>query len=155
MEDLKSYDIEKDVHNMADWLTNELKEDWEYDRERVARNILSNCEAVKQLLTLQDRYNAQEKAKAGAYWERNQLVSALSKLFPAWMEKHPDSDTSWDEEWRYIIFIELPTGQASWHIHDSEFKSFQHLTYKNVCSWDGHTTEEKYKRLSQLKAKEA
>jgi len=40
-------------------------------------------------------------------------------------------------EWP-VVFIELPTGQVSWHIaqHGRE--------------WDGHTTEEKYSRIRKL-----
>lgn len=94
------------------------------------------------------------KAKDYAYYERNQLVAALSKLFPAWIERHPDSDTTWDKAWRNIIFINLPTGQCSWHIHDSEFNNFQHLpqSVAGIQSWDGHTNEIKYERLAALKS---
>lgn len=37
-----------------------------------------------------------------------------------------------------VAYIELPTGQATWHIA-------QHLT-----AWDGHTTEQKYERVKQF-----
>jgi len=30
-----------------------------------------------------------EKEKNNAYWERNQLVLALSKIYAAWLEQHP------------------------------------------------------------------
>ena len=95
---------------------------------------------------------AATKAKDGAYWERNQLVAVLTKVFPAWREKHPDSDIAWEDDWRNIVFIELPTGQTSWHIHDSEYDSFKDLPQSahGICSWDGHTTEEKYARLAKL-----
>lgn len=37
-----------------------------------------------------------------------------------------------------VVFIELPTGQVSWHLpHHAQ-------------SWDGHTTEEKYDRIHAL-----
>lgn len=105
------------------------------------------------------------KSKDQAYWERNQLVAALSKLFPSWLSRHPDDDKNWENDWRWIVFIEIPTmewtgipdnrvnrtRQLSWHIHDSEFKHFSHLTMKENV-WDGHSTEEKYRRL-QLIAK--
>lgn len=88
--------------------------------------------------------------KDGAYSERNKLVAALSKLFPAWLERHLDSDTTWEDDWRWIVFIQLPTGQASWHIHDSELEQFNHLECKDGNSWDGHTTDEKYSRLASI-----
>ena len=103
------------------------------------------------------------KAKDNAYWERNQLVAALSKIYPSWMELHPLEDENWEKDWRHIVFIEIPipggnvqghqltlNRQVSWHIHDSEVKYFGHLDYKKGNSWDGHTTEEKYERLAEL-----
>ena len=86
----------------------------------------------------------------GVYDERDRLVAAISKLFPSRLERHPDSDVTWDDEWRWIVFIDLPTGQASWHIHDRELPWFKHLTRSCSKSWDGHTTEEKYQRLERL-----
>lgn len=89
-------------------------------------------------------------SKDQAYWERNQLVLALTKVFPSWRELHPVEDTNWEKDWRNIIFIQLPTGQASWHIHDTELILFESLEFKEGDSWDGHTTEEKYNRLRNL-----
>lgn len=98
-----------------------------------------------------ERIEELEKQKDGAYWERNQLVAALSKIFPSSLERHPDSDTSWEDDWRWIVFVDLPTGQASWHIHDSELDNFKHLLRNCGRTWDGHTTEEKYQRLCLLR----
>jgi len=84
------------------------------------------------------------------------------------MELHPLEDTEWDKDWRHIIFIEIPTfigstfqqhnlkntKQVSWHIHDSEVIYFSHLELKNGNSWDGHTSEEKYERLLNLRPEE-
>lgn len=85
--------------------------------------------------------------KNQAYWERNQLVSYLSKIFPAWIEIHPSEDLEWENDWRNIVFINFPEGLFSWHIHDSEKKYFDHLEFKEGNSWDGSTKEEKYDRL--------
>jgi hypothetical protein len=87
--------------------------------------------------------------KDGAYSERNKLVAALSKLFPAWLAQHSPEDTGWESDWRNIVFIQLPTGQASWHIHDSEIELFTHLP-AGPNAWDGHTNEEKYARVGQM-----
>lgn len=91
-----------------------------------------------------------ERQKNGAYSERNQLVAALSKMFPASLERHPEEDKAWDDDWRWIVFIDLPTGQASWHIHDSELAMFDHLPRHIGRTWDGHTTDEKYARLASM-----
>lgn len=42
-----------------------------------------------------------------------------------------------EPEWP-VVFIELPTGQVSWHMQ-------QYPT-----PWDGHTTEQKYERIRQF-----
>lgn len=112
------------------------------------------------------------KQKDYAYYERNQLVAALSKLFPSWLERHPDSDTTWENDWRTIVYIMIPTRvvwgdgrnhvpedrqyaprQLSWHIHDSEVKYFSHLQMREGNSWDFHTNEEKYERLRNIRVK--
>lgn len=84
------------------------------------------------------------KGKDLAYWERNQLVLYLSKIFPSWLEKHPEKDDNWEKDWRNIVFINFPEGKFSWHIHDTEICYFSHLKYKSGDSWDGSTSEEKY-----------
>lgn len=88
--------------------------------------------------------------KDSAYCERNKLVAALSKLFPASLERHQPEDDDWDDDWRWVVFIELPTGQVSWHIHDSELSLFGHLRMLEGRVWDGHSTDEKYLRLAGL-----
>lgn len=114
-----------------------------------------------------------EKQKNNAYWERNQLVSALSKLMPAWLGKHDENDKGWEKDWRTIVFMEIPAKfrfpgdevlyqdfphQISWHIHDSDIPMFDHLAYEycdkisgTSYKWDGHNTEEKYRRLRTIK----
>jgi hypothetical protein len=87
-------------------------------------------------------------SKDQAYWERNQLVCALSKVFPAWLEKNHYPGV--DPEWENVVFIDLPTGQASWHINTDEMGVFEHLSFIPGDSWDGHSTEEKYKRLASI-----
>lgn len=91
------------------------------------------------------------RAKDNAYWERNQLVMYLSKLYPSHLAVHPDTDHTWDDEWRIIICVHTPQGQACWHIHNSDAKYFTHLK-QEPNDWDGHTTEEKYLRLATLQS---
>lgn len=87
-----------------------------------------------------------EESKDNAYWERNELVLFLTKIFPSYLARHPEEDKNWDDDWRWIVFVDAPTGQLSWHIHDNEFKKFSHLP-QGKNEWDGHTTTEKYNRL--------
>lgn len=41
-----------------------------------------------------------------------------------------------------VVYMELPTGQVSWHIPQHQ------------VPWDGHTTKEKYERIRRLLAQE-
>ncbi len=114
-----------------------------------------------------------EKQKNNAYWERNQMVLALSKLFPAFLGKHEETDKEWDEDWRNIVYVYIPTDtnmprgswdtrhtfgseeipkhQISWHIHDNDLPLFDHLDFGNPREWDHHDTQQKYRRLRHLK----
>lgn len=115
-----------------------------------------------------------EESKNNAYRERDMLVCALSKLFPAYLARHDENDKDWEDDWRWIVYIEIPVRekvvsgdqhnhtpekdwfktenkQVSWHIHDSEREMFNHLEVKEN-NWDGHNTERKYQRLSALQA---
>jgi len=88
-----------------------------------------------------------EARKDAAYLERNQAVAALAKCFPSGIAK--TAIDGWSEDWHGCVYIDLPTGQASWHYHDSQAYLFADLpAYKG--KWDGHTTEEKYARIARL-----
>lgn len=85
--------------------------------------------------------------KNEAYAERNKLVCVLSKIFPAWLGRHEETDLNWGKEWFNIVYIQMPTGQVSWHIHEDLMPLFAHLELDLSKKWDGHTTDEKYERL--------
>lgn len=109
-------------------------------------------------------HNTLVAQKNGAYSERNALVAFLSKLYPSHLARHDENDISWDDEWRWIVCVHAGTGlQMTWHIHDSEYPNFSHLIrstehkigdegifFLAPNDWDGHSTEEKYRRLSVL-----
>jgi hypothetical protein len=95
---------------------------------------------------------AEREAKDGAYLERNQCVAALSKLFPATVSR--TAIEGWSEDWHGCVYIDLPTGQVSWHFHDSQAHLFAHLP-SGVVKWDGHDTPEKYRRLAAIDAARA
>ena len=81
-----------------------------------------------------------------AYTERNQLVAVLARLCPAGIKR--TDIPGWDAEWHNCVYIDLPTGQVSWHYHDRDAHLFADLP-AYVCEWDGHSTEEKYRRLAE------
>lgn len=112
--------------------------------------MTSNNAAPHKASSTLDNIEELRKSKDLAYTERDRLVCALSKLFPSFLARHEDDP--WEDDWRWIVFVILPTGQASWHIHDSEREWFNHLPVRSGPNWwDGHTTEEKYRRLAALR----
>ena len=121
---------------------------WMADCERLTAELTTSRywreQEVKDLTAERDALVA---AKDGAYLERNQLVALLSKVFPA--GKKQTAIEGWSEDWHGCVYIDLPTGQASWHYHDSQAYLFDHLPeYQGV--WDGHTTDEKYERIAAI-----
>jgi len=88
-----------------------------------------------------------------AYKERDMCVALIARMalalgYRVWLAQHPDAD--WEDDWRTIVYIDLPTGQVSWHIHDSEREWFLrdlHYNSNPDLIWDGHDTAEKYRRV--------
>lgn len=80
------------------------------------------------------------------YRECNMCVArmALNRGWTAGIGQHEGDD--WGSDWRNIVFIDLPTGQVSWYIHDSDLPIFGFLP-KYLNKWDGHTTDDKYGRV--------
>ncbi|MHB8122597.1 MAG: WDGH domain-containing protein [Desulfuromonadaceae bacterium] len=92
-----------------------------------------------------------EAAKDGAYLERNMCVALIARMaltmgLTVGIGKHPEGDATWERDWMNIVFIDLPAGQCSWHIHDSEIPMFSFLP-EYAGQWDGHDTAEKYRRV--------
>lgn len=76
------------------------------------------------------------------YRERARLVAFLAELFETttWI------DPNWPEF--RVVAVETPLGQMSWHIHPDDMDLFDDDLTEG--EWDGHTTEEKYDRLTAL-----
>lgn len=81
-----------------------------------------------------------------AYWERGQLVTALAKMYPAHRYIDPN-----EPDWP-VVCIHLPTGTASWHFPTHEMVGYLETLPTTGSDWDGHTTEQKYERLSALES---
>lgn len=86
------------------------------------------------------------------YAERNLCVSLLCKMALA-LGLHAGigiDPTEPDPNWKHVAFIDLPSGQVSWHIHMDELPLFKEAPlYSRV--YDGHSTEEKYRRVREPK----
>ena len=117
-----------------------LVERRKYD-DMVQTALRDNDDARREVDELRNRKDA-------AYLERNQVVALLARLFPSGIRKTDIEE--WDEEWHGCVYIDLPTGQVSWHYHDSHTYLFAGLPpYEG--KYDGHTTEEKYERVWQCR----
>ena len=86
------------------------------------------------------------EAKNRAYEERNRVVALLAALFPASLERDPAEPR---DEWSWVVLIELPAGQVSWHFDADLLPLFAHVPRHAGRRWDGHTTEQKYDRVRQ------
>lgn len=83
------------------------------------------------------------------YSQRNKAVSLLCKFalalgFPCGY-KHDYRDREWP-----VIFIDLPTGQVSWHVNVKEFTKLFNFLPEYEGSWDNHTTDQKHNRMEVL-----
>lgn len=84
------------------------------------------------------------------YEERNRCVALIAGMaiamgYCAGIAKTAIPD--WDPAWHNCVYIDLPTGQVSWHYHDREAHLFNHLPPYGG-QWDGHDTSEKYRRAA-------
>jgi hypothetical protein len=104
--------------------------------------------------TYREMKNQRDEARAerdAAYAERALIVAALAhsyRLDPAgraWRGIDVNGETGFQT----VCFIELPTGQVSWHFADADTHLLKGLP-ESDRPWDGHTTEEKHRRLNAL-----
>ena len=87
-----------------------------------------------------------ESVPSEAYYDRNLVVQALAKLA---MDQGLNVGIKQDKEWP-ILYVDLPTGQASWHIPASELVG-EFPEYKG--KWDGHDLDQKRGRIKEFIAK--
>jgi hypothetical protein len=79
--------------------------------------------------------------------ERNRLIALISVIYPASLERHFPENDDWPDDWRWVVIIDLPGGQVSWHIPDKELYLFDHLKRKQGRVWDWHNDREKFERI--------
>lgn len=90
-----------------------------------------------------------ESEKISAYRERNIVVAILSRSFPSYLSEHAEDESGWDQRKGWVVYIELPTGQVSWHVERDELAWFSHLAVADRSPWDGHNEELKWTRVSE------
>lgn len=128
-------------------------DEWPAVQAEIARqngagvNQGESLQYVQRIESLQRVLDRMRVRKENAYAERNKVVAALASCYKSGRRK--TEIDGWDSEWHNCVYIDLPTGQVSWHYHDSHAHLFAHLPrYRR--KWDGHTTEVKYERLAEF-----
>ncbi|MFI7278461.1 hypothetical protein [Streptomyces sp. NPDC049879] len=86
-----------------------------------------------------------DPALTAVYRERARLVAFLASTLPSVITPAPDY-----EGW-FIVYVNGPAGQMSWHLAPGDVDLFPD-TVARVASWewDGHDTDEKYRRLDAV-----
>lgn len=137
------------THHMCVAMKNELG----VAKNRTERGDLWNayvkgCAQIEELKAEIDRLR---ERKDGAYLERNKCVVLIAKMaialgFKSGKALHDPHDKNWEDDWRSVVYIDLPSGQISWHFHDSNKDLLSDLPpYEGL--WDGHSTDLKYQRV--------
>jgi len=101
--------------------------------------------------SLQTQLLQMEAQKDGAYLERNRCVALIARMAIATGHTAGIARTAiegWSEDWHGCVYVDLPTGQTSWHYHDSQAHLFAGLP-AYTRAWDGHDTPEKYRRVGE------
>lgn len=127
----------------------EMRGQFQETRRRMCRAF--GVEEGRSWFSLESTLAEMTRQKDAAYNERDRCVALLARMakalgYRAGLAEHPSEDASWDHDWRTIVFVDLPGGQASWHVHDSERPLFVALNVYDG-EWDGHSSEEKYRRV--------
>lgn len=88
--------------------------------------------------------------KTNLYSERANIVAALLQAYAMLDIKigfyiDPEAGKEWP-----VVFAELPEGQVTWHFSRKDFDrlGLGKLLKKFSHNYDGHSTEEKYRRLA-------
>lgn len=88
----------------------------------------------------------------GAYHERDILVSVVANMFKdyASVEIQDPESVGYDPEFKYIVYIDFPEFQLSWHIGNDELDLFEGIPMNKGIKWDGHSSVDKYKNLTRF-----
>jgi hypothetical protein len=95
---------------------------------------------------------------ADVYRERNLLALGFAAL----ADLHRAAGAPWDvyvaddpaEPGWPVLYVGTPSGQMSWHLPkallDEVVPGWRDRFWTETAAWDGHTTGEKYDRLTEL-----
>jgi Protein of unknown function (DUF550) len=109
----------------------------------------THSELVREALVSESAYFKEKMA--AAYTERNRLVAFLASVFPSVVHT-PETGPDMPPSALHTVYVQTPAGQMSWHFMERDAHLFAHLprAKDGGALWDGHTTEEKHRRLARL-----
>lgn len=89
---------------------------------------------------------------ARVYGQRDELLVVLSKLWPAVLmpTKREAAVAGTDQDWLWSLRIDAPMGQLVYPLSNASAALFGHLASEAANDWDGHTAEERSKRLASF-----
>ena len=91
-------------------------------------------ETIRTALTRPD----DEEKLNSAYTQRMIAVRMLAVMSGCNYGLGKDDNEDWDDEWRTVVYIDLPQGQVSWHIAPHDLHLFDDFPqYKG--KWDGNS----------------
>lgn len=137
-------------NEMRDWLVRRLNDFGTVKVEALADYLLANGVIVPPetgIGDVSDGYHTFNEL----YHHRAVLFSVICNTFKdkAWKSRKHDTDDMYDG--MFIVGIETPQGQATYHYDiDPYWDMFEVKELPNAPKWDGHTPEEAIRRISML-----
>jgi len=118
----------------------------EAEQHVVAHNAAAADSHAEEALRIAERAEAERDA---AYRERAQLLALLAAHYPAVLAPAPDVE---EPGWQ-ILYLDLAGRQCSWHIAPADAAVVATVPQVDAddprAAWDGHSTEEKYRRIAE------
>jgi hypothetical protein len=129
---------------------------WEPNGEQMMHETSGRYVAVQDYYALRHRLagmtverHTARNDKDEAYRQRNHLVAALAHIYPSGIRR--SNIEGWSPDWHGCVYIDLPSGQISYHYHDSHAHLFADLP-PYIEDWDGHDKETVHQRLGAIRA---
>ena len=88
-----------------------------------------------------------EPRTASIYRERAQLAAAFAKLAQGHGHTAVVGTDPQEPDWP-VLYVNLPTGQVSWHFSPDDADLLDGFERVAPNPWDGHSVKEKYARLA-------
>jgi len=85
-----------------------------------------------------------DKAGSHLYGDRNQAVVLAARFA---RELGHNVGVGEDEQGQPVLYIDLPTGQVSWHLKHERIQRILCMFPRYKGQWDGHTRLKRWKRI--------